>query len=297
MPLNLPLVDVKAFLGEAIRLATGRFSNIQVNDPPLPDPLYQSPTATARQSGDAGDFYCEHLFYVSQVLAPRAAVQSNGHGEKLVGFLHVPADAYTSQEGQSYTPSARHAASREVVGLCLRGYMDNLMPRVTGPLRILLTGYLRFMTVLDNPTGDFVRSRENLDAALQAGFGGDLLTPTGEALAAGDAQRFRWYLREGRNRRELQIHLRRFEVADQTFDPRHANSIQSAYRVANPHAVLAMGVHSGSHYRVEYHADDGALRQDGDAYFHEDGRAVSANLPDNRALARALVSGQRARSG
>src|SRR5262245_33566843 len=63
------------------------------NDPadpaqrPLPDIRYDSE--------DPGDYYCEHVFFLAQEQATsgRGSVLSDSHGDRMVGFMHVPPNA------------------------------------------------------------------------------------------------------------------------------------------------------------------------------------------------------------
>jgi hypothetical protein len=146
--------------------------------------LLEGPRATVIHGTDPGDFYCEHMFYLAQREAARAgtSLARNSEGEPLVGFLHFPDDPY-SGGGRTYTQEQRHAGAREVVGAALRGYFEEAAAADRkGPVKVLLTGYDTFMSIRDNPTGDFVRHPENLDAALAAAFGADLLSPRGEVV-------------------------------------------------------------------------------------------------------------------
>src|SRR5207302_760006 len=79
---------------------------------------------------DPGDFYCEHVYYVSQAQAAArgSSVLRNAAGERLVGFLHVPEDRFTAGLGGAYTEAARQRGTREVVGAALRGYTEDLAP-------------------------------------------------------------------------------------------------------------------------------------------------------------------------
>lgn len=252
---------------------------------------------------DPGDFYCEHAFYVAgrEAHRPGTSIRRNAEGEPLVGFLHVPADAWTAQAGGGYSQAVRHGATREVVGAALRGYVEDAARAPgagAGPVRILLTGYTRFRSVADNPTGDFVSHAENVDAAMRAGFGADLLTlegrPVPPARGAPPGMTLAYDVRDpatGRPRTVL-VHAQPLAVSDATLDPGRRESLQSAIRGFRPNAVLSMGVTGGTEYRAEHHADNGGLRARGRGFRHDDGAAPSHANPDNYSLARALQRGR-----
>src|SRR5690606_9265333 len=108
---------------------------------------------------DPGDFYCEHAFFVAQKTAQdsSSSVLTNARGEKLVGFLHVPPDDHTYRAPDaSLDQGQRQEAMREVIGAGLRGYFEDAAERTSGDVRLLLTGYGKFQSVQNNPTGDFV---------------------------------------------------------------------------------------------------------------------------------------------
>ena len=62
-----------------------------------------------------------------------------------------------------------------------------------------------------------------------------------------------------------------------------------------PHGVLSMGVAVGREdFLAEHHADDGGLDKSGKK--HQDGAAPRRDMPDNYALARGILDGQRGNS-
>jgi hypothetical protein len=269
----------------------------------LPDVLFQSPDATVQHGTDPGNFYCEHIFYASQREAdrPGSSVATNAFGERLAGFLHVPDDAWTSGGGGSYAEADRHRGTREVVGAALRGYFDDIAAApggASGPVRILLTGFGPFDTIRNNPTGDFVSHRENLDAAMRAAFGANLLTPVGTRTAGtsiGAGETFTYRVRDPAtgNQRQVQIRAEQLAVADGSLDPASAGSIERAYAAFRPQAAISLGVAPDSRvYLAEHHADEGGMRPTANGGFrHEDGAPEDAPLPDNYSLARAILRG------
>jgi hypothetical protein len=261
-----------------------------VTAPPLPDVLMKKGDLKVQHGTDPGDFYCEHMFFLTQqhALKANSGAVRNAQGEVLVGFLHVPMDAHTEVQGATYTQAARHAGTRQVVGAALRGYLLEALAQVhQGPVRLMLNGYDTFMSVKDNPTGNFTSHAENVNAAMRRAFGDALLTGKGRALDNGVLEYRVKDPRDGKER-AIQIQTHRWPVSDETIGGGPA-SVQKALEAFRPHAVLSMGVASDA-YLAEWNADDGGLRR-GRAPRHEDGRAPSVTLPENRSLARAIVRG------
>jgi pyrrolidone-carboxylate peptidase len=248
---------------------------------------------------DPGDFYCEHMFFSAQQAATSSpTLARNAEGEKLVGFLHCPWDAETSRDPAqaSYTLAQRHGRTREVVGAALKGWFDDAQATVQGPVKMLVTGYDRFMSARNNPTGEFVTAQENLDAALVAGFGADLKTQVGKSLPADpadppDVMRLSYTVTTPAGDREVVLRAQRFPVDDRAIDEQQATSIQAAIATFAPHAVLSMGVAPGSDFKAEFHADDGGLVSVAGKQRHDRTARPRTNLPDNYALARAIARG------
>jgi hypothetical protein len=264
----------------------------------LPDVLFQSAQATVEHGTDPGDYYCEHVFFNAQATAAKTpSVAKNAEGEKLVGFLHCPPDAWTETKGGKYAQADRHAGTREVVGAALKGYFEDAAPSVkTDPVKILLTGFGPFMSIEDNPTGDFVTHPENIDAALAQSFGKDLLTPKGKPVKLADgAQGLVYQVRDAvtGKTRTLEVATDKLAVADATLDPRNPRSIERAIADVKPNAVLSMGVAGPGSYLAEHHADDGGMRPTADGgWKHVDGAPQTRSQPDNYSLARAILRGQ-----
>lgn len=281
----------------AVVAALGATGLLKAPGASLPEVLFQSPEATVEHGTDPGDFYCEHIFFTAQREAARAAssVVKNAAGEKLVGFLHVPPDDWTGGGGAKYAQADRHRATREVVGAALRGYFQDAAAAVrTDPVKVLLTGYGPFESVVDNPTGDFVSHTANIDAALKAAFGADLKTPVGKPVALPHGARALAYKvvdpATGRVR-TLEVGLDRFAVADATLDPKSARSIERAVADFKPQAILSMGVAGPGAYLAEHHADDGGMRAAGGGFKHVDGAPEEHAFADNYSLARAILRG------
>lgn len=249
----------------------------------------------ARHGRDAGDFYCEHAFFVAQGQAESegSTVAKNEHGERLVGFLHVPRDAWTGAMSQgSHSQTERHERTRQIVGTAISGYLDAAAHALDTdePFRMLLTGFGPFSGTHDNPTQSFVVHPENLDAAMQLGFGAQLLTPFGYRSGESDSRAVTEYIvLLGGEERRVQIYTRVLPVSDEALDPAAPTSLPAAIIEHEPHAVLSMGVRPVTAYELEFHADDGGLNWGGAApAAHDASKRASFSLPPNYSLARAL---------
>lgn len=233
---------------------------------PLPQPLWRTRAgAIVEQSDDAGGFYCEHCFYAARIAAPDA----------VVGFLHVPPDR--SGPGPQ---SRRHPATREILGLALRGLLSSSSPSSSSSLRLLLTGYRPWGNVTRNPSGDFVAHAGNVDATIAVAGGVVVGVRDGLRLADIDGVR-------------VEVARRVLSVDDRAIDGGPA-SIQAAIARFRPDVVVSLGVHrEADRYRVELVASDRRLRRDG-PFAHDEAIAVATHrLPPDERLARAIVNGSR----
>ncbi|MFO0724544.1 MAG: hypothetical protein U1E65_12225 [Myxococcota bacterium] len=256
----------------------------------LKDGVMKKGDAVVTLGTDPGDFYCEHMFFSAQLAAslPGASVLTNKLGEKLVGFLHLPSDAYTAGELTVPSQAERHQATRQVVGAALRGYYE--AAKANDPVRILVTGYDTFGWVKNNPTGDFVTHGENLDAAMKIAFGAALIQ-VGATETHGPLETHHYTVKDGKKSRQVVVSAIRFPVADPAIDPSAPGSIFHVVADAKPHAVLSMGVAGNGPYMAEFRADSGGLKRFGDHAAHEDGAPDQVRLRDNYALGRAIAAG------
>ena len=272
----------------------------------LPLSLMEVGETAVEHGDDPGDFYCEHMFFGAQLAAssPGSSVATNDNGEKLVGFLHVPPDRHVREEpGGDYDQGERHGATRRVVGAALGRYLDEAMARTAdGPVGLLLTGYDRFSLISNNPTGDFVSHRENVDAAMVGAFGDRLLTPEGEAvfgndgvLGVADTRTVRYRVREAHSERtrELLVTTHLFPVSDEAIDSEGDGSIGELIERHRPQAVLSMGVGMPGAYLAEHRADSGGLRRTEEGDTHTWNGSDRVQLRDNFSLARAIHEGAR----
>jgi len=261
----------------------------------LPELLLVTPRGVAvRHGDDPGDFYCSHACYTGQlaVRARGSSVVSNAAGEPLAGFLHVPRDPETVTYVRPIDHAERHASTRVVLGAALTSMIFDILRAVpTGPLRVLVTGYLEWGEVVDNPTGHFVCARENLDAIVGTALGARALDREGlERARDGHATQHTWRFADGDVERALVVEARRLFVDDPAIDGGPL-SLPHAIRTFEPHAVISMGVHRGTDFLVEHRADDGALRLDGDRFAHDETAPERTRLADNFALATAIHRG------
>lgn len=268
----------------------------RAGDTPREDPPTRTLPDIRYDSTDAGDYYCEHAFYCAQeaARAQGSQVATNADGDRLVGFIHFPEDAQTSQPRPANPTdaelAARHGDARRVVGAAIAGYYDQAARQVEeGPIRILLTGYGRFgNSIQNNPTGDFVSHRANIDAAMEEAFGANLV---GRPPANADMnQPLTYTVRQpDGSTRDVQIRAIEMPVDDRALDPNHAGSLPHTMGAFSPHAVVSMGVRPGSsHFDVEGRADDGGMRHQDGRWQHERGRARTDSGYRNRSLERAV---------
>ncbi|MDP2345944.1 MAG: hypothetical protein Q8O67_33700 [Deltaproteobacteria bacterium] len=260
-----------------------------------PEIVLRTAHACVIHGDDAGEFYCEHAFFSAQLVAtePGSAIARNLEGDALVGFLHVPRDDVTGLPGPTADQAQRHRGTREIVGAALRGFVDDVARAdPLGVVRVLLTGYLQWGEVENNPSGDFVAHRDNVDAAMGLGFGRLLVTSEGKAVdddAGGAVWRYRVRALEG-GHREVEIKTRCLSVDDDAIDG-GSRSLQGAMRSFLPHAVLSMGVHKGSAWIAEHHADDARLGERDGLPAHDKQAVARTTMPDNFSLARAIQRG------
>ncbi len=253
----------------------------------LPEPLLATQTPVLHGKS-VGSYYCAHVFYQSQLLAaaPRSSIVRNDEDEPLVGFLHVPGDAYSNQTRPFYVPAERFAELRQVVGAALRGYLTTAAEMSQdGPLRLVLAGFGEWTDAPSNPAGELVKHRENIDAAMQHAFAGELETPAGSARALGAGEVLTYRVRLQGVSRVVEILTQELPVTDAALDPKSPSSLAAAMQAHAPHVVLAMG-YTGREYRAEWRASDEGF--DAAGFRHDYDFAKTRTLPDNFSLARAL---------
>jgi pyrrolidone-carboxylate peptidase len=271
-----------------LRISSGPLPAVQLAQQFGVLPFYRGRAAdVVRGTGDMGNYYCEHAFFALQGLAaqPGSSIQRDGVGQAMVGFLHVP-DYAGSQP-------LRHAATAEVVGLAVAGYMRNALARSSsGPVRMLLTGYGPFAGISNNPTGDFVATQANLIAAVQRGFPGARFTGCEQQ---GTAQTLSFRITDSSGRpRDFQLRAQALPVADRALNV----DLPQAVAQFRPQAVLSMGVAASlppRTYTAETRADDGGLAIGIGGYRHDDSVVPRTSLT-NGSLARAIADASRTSS-
>lgn len=265
----------------------------------LPATLLHVAGAKVEHGADPGNFYCEHAFFTLQRFAAEVGITKNAHGEPLCGFLHVPSDAQCgAAPSAAIDVATRYAAHRQVVGAAIQGWFQAAKATAHDPITILITGYGPFQSITNNPAGGFVSHRENLDAAMEAAFGTSLLGRKGKRLpdrmggSPADTMALRYRVNDGGRVREIVVVAERLKVADVALDNGDPGSLVGALKAVKPHAALALGVHGGSTFLAEHHADDGGLVIDAQGKArHDDNKQPTQAFLDNYALARAIHAG------
>jgi len=202
------------------------------------------------RSLDAGGYYCEHTYFS----AARAAAARGAR----VGFLHIPDDDEAhrlAEEPRGFLERQRE--NRAVVARFVRG----LLAEERLPSRLVLTGFGPFKAVVDNPSGAFVSSRENLHALFDEAAEGAVVHDDARAfpLAVGARASFEVAWPDGRALACTVAHL---PVDERAVRPGSGTAL--AELVERDAVVLALGVASNERdtWRVEARATDVNLRDD-----------------------------------
>lgn len=252
-------------------------------------PLLPAGFPEVRESDDAGRYYCAHALFLGHLAVERgiAPLIADKHGDPLVGFLHVPPDGRTRAEPSPLLDEPpRHRDTLRVVAAALAGWWPALA-RAGEPARVALTGYGTFRDVVDNPTGAFVRSRVDLEAAVALAVGSDLRSCSfdGEGALRADI------IVDGAVR-SLTLVCESLPVDDRALAFRGEGSLLALLEErARAHAWLGLGVCRSPFYRVETLPHDGGLALHDDGGRHDDGREPSRFPRGSRALVRAIERG------
>lgn len=231
-------------------------------------------------SANAGSYYCAHAWWTLSRWAAEANASAvkDPHGEPLIGFLHVPADAETTGDAPEASRD-RHAVLREVVASALAGWLDHL----PGGARLLLTGFSAFAGVVDNPTGAFANDLDEVARAV--------------ALATGAEARVDVSARAVRGR-GLEVVSVVLPVDDRALERGRTGSLPELLSRVRPHAVLSMGVHRVTdHFRVEVVPTSAGLIVDGGEERHSYEARPAERRDEVRSLARAIARGSSRRGG
>ena len=189
---------------------------------------------------EAGDYYCEHTSWVlnKEALKLKSSVAKDGRRRPLAGFLHIPGGA-KDVKGKS-----RHVETTQVMGAAFRGYVDVVRKRTAkaSPVKVMITGFGAFEGVEDNPTGDFVSHRENIDNTMKAAFGTafvgrarEINAPVGKVLA--------YPVKDTRNGKPfaVQVLAKKLDVDDTAIDG-GPKSVQTLLAKFKPQAAISLGV-------------------------------------------------------
>ena len=215
----------------------------------MPDVLLTTPNVEVVHGAGPGKFYCAHIFFITQKEAHKrgSLVVNNAQGEKLVGFLHVPNDMYADGTNSNYTQAERHKGTREVVGFALRGYYTVVSAQCNaGPIKIQVNGFGNYGSAKNNPAGDFVLHRENLDVAMRHAFDDLLITPNGQTYAqesggnnlVADTWQYVVQDPQSHKRRTVLIYARCFPITDDAINGQEGVSVQSAMKHFKPGVLL-----------------------------------------------------------
>lgn len=240
-----------------------------------------------RESDDAGHFYCGHTLFCAHQALTSTAVRPvvDDDDEPLWGFLHVPPGEVSGVLQEGY---GAHGVTPIVVTVAaaLAGYgqvLDERTP-IGDDLYIALTGFGPFRDVVENPTGRFVTSIEQLLTTIDLAFSPEDLRIRVEARGL--------LLRASlRSRRTLHVVTQRFDVDDGFLAFEGPGSLFSLLE-SPTQAWLGLGVCRDPWFRVETHPHDGGLVLDELGGRHEEGRPVGRRLPPCRALAKAIERGR-----
>jgi pyrrolidone-carboxylate peptidase len=260
----------------------------------LPNTLQKLPSGKRVAHGtDPGNFYCEHMFFSIQNAGnePGTSIIKNDFNEPLTGFLHLPGDQEaTNTKNTSYTRLQSRKDTQAIFGSLLRSWIDIAVNKVPGIIKILLTGYDNWSTVVNNPTGNFVSMKENIDTSMFQAYGKRLINKNGQLIDSGkNFKTLSYTISTPSGKRVIQIRGQIFPVSDSTID-KGPFSVQEIIKQFKPVGVISMGVAVGSvDFLAEHHADNGGLD---DNLRHNGDFLPRVNLPTNYSLARGIVQGQ-----
>jgi pyrrolidone-carboxylate peptidase len=229
--------------------------------------LGQAGNTPVRTSREAGDYYCEHAFFITNEAAnkPGSSILRDANGQAMSTFLHYPG----AKDQPNASADVRHAETRQVVGTAIRGYVDQAAGQVGAnqPINVMLTGYGTFGGAANNPTESFVSDPRNVDAAMVHGFGdalkrGDDGQPLRTQTEVNGQPVYRYTITDAQGReRNVDVMAARLTVDDNAING-GSTSLQSHIDAFQPNAVINMGVRPGGRsYDFETRADDGGMRR------------------------------------
>lgn len=242
----------------------------------------------ARESDDAGRYYCAHALFLGHVAVERglAPVALDDEGDPLVGFLHVPPDEGTLG-GVPSSLGDRHRDTKRVLAAALAGWAAALSDAGwDDPVNVVVTGFGSFRDVVDNPTGDFVRSREDVCETLGLAF------PDALPSVANDADgTVRATLTVEAGRKQLRFCFAGLPVDDRCLAEDGDESLLALLAREGAHAWIGLGVCRSPFYRVETLPHDGGLQLDDGVLRHDREREPRRFPRGSRSLVRALERG------
>lgn len=229
--------------------------------------LGEAGNTKVRTSREAGDYYCEHAFFITNEAAhkPGSSILRDANNQPMSTFLHFPG----GKDQPDAAADVRHAETRQVVGTALRGYVDQAAGQVGAnePINVMLTGYGTFGGAANNPTESFVSDPRNIDAAMAHGFGdalqrGEDGQPLRTQTEVNGQPVYRYTITDAEGReRNVDVMAARLTVDDNAINGGNT-SLQSHIDAFQPNAVINMGVRPGGEsYDFETRADDGGMRR------------------------------------
>ena len=257
-----------------------------------------------------GEDFSEHMFYITQSHAKKNMlpqkqfkepyVLKDIEGKPCVGFLNIPIESRGRQEYENISNASqntyRHAATREVVGKIMKGYIEPIVSIVDNrkehEVRLLLAGSGNIRDLKNNPALDFIQHLENIDAAMKNAFGENILTQKGKIKNSG--KNFReisydvWNPKIG-NTKTLTIRVQGFIDGDNSIDPYKKESVQVAMDNFKPHAVMNLASSfTNPYYKIETKAGDGKLSKVPSMHHDPNKAKASEILGDNLSCVKAL---------
>lgn len=230
------------------------------------------PTSRVRAGSDAGDYYCEHVYYVAQ-----RAMQGEGARVPRAGFLHFPPDP--PEAGTPERTQYNQVAMR-VLSQALRGYVEPLRQH-EAQVRVLWTGFPAFSYIGDNPTGALLRQNGRPFELVSLAFPRATIRQRSEGCFLIDEP--------GRPVLELVLQTRVLPVDDRAIVSSSPESVGSLIHSFRPHVTLLTGVGRQRTFIAERNADDGGMLNGK----HEDGERRTHRLPPNATLLEAIHRGRR----
>lgn len=230
------------------------------------------PTSRVRAGRDAGDYYCEHVYYVAQ-----RAMQGAGERVPRAGFLHFPPEP---PEVGTVARAEYDQVAMRVLSQALRGYVEPLRQHEP-QVRVLWTGFPPFSDIADNPTGALLRQNSRVFELVELAFPRATITRRGDGCFLIDEP--------DRPVFELVLQTRVLPVDDRAILPSSPESVGRLIHTFQPHVTLLTGVGIDRTFIAERNADDGGMLNGK----HQNGAPRAHRLPPNNTLLDAIHRGRR----